>query len=403
MNQSIVLWVFVARVLLYTPFMTVAGCIPVLIEEWQIGATQASSIVSGLYFAYAFSLLAFSWLSDHIGAKRSVSISACATALACMAFSFYADDLVTTLIFYSLVGLCQGGLYTPLIVLFRENAPARRLGSAVGWLIASTSIGYATSIGLTGLSIGISGWRLAFLVTGLPPIIGTVILLLAIKSFSNIVHLRVPGISLWQELRKNNDTKQLLGGYTAHSWELLGIWAWAPALLTASFVLYGETTVAATQWSAQFIMLLHLFGAVAAYTMGRLSDRFGRRTILIWIGSIATGFSFSVGWFVAFMPYLIAALVIFYAFFAIGDSPVLSTAMAESVEPTCLGAMFAVRSLSGFLAGAISTVVVGWVIDALRTEQVGDTLIWGSAFSTLGIGGLLAVCFAIGLSNRSRG
>lgn len=402
MSQSIVLCVFIARILLYTPFVTVAGCIPVLIEEWQVGAAQASSIVSGFYFAYAFSLLGFSWLSDHIGAKRSVSISACATAIASTAFSFYAVDFASTLIHYSLIGLCQGGLYTPLIVLFRENASAHRLGSAVGWLIASTSIGYAASIGLTGLSIGLSGWRLAFLTTGLPPIAGAIILLVAIKTIPNIIHLQVPGISLWRELRNKDNTKRLLGGYTAHSWELLGIWAWAPALLAASFVLTGETTTAATQWSAQFIMLLHLFGAVAAYTMGRLSDRFGRRTILIWAGSIATGFSLSIGWFVAFSPYLIAALVIVYAFFAIGDSPVLSTAMAESVEPTCLGAVFAVRSLIGFVAGAISPVVVGSVIDLLRAEQASDPLIWGSAFATLGIGGLLAVYFAIGFSNYPR-
>ena len=283
MSQSIVLGVFVARILLYTPFMTIAGCIPVLIEEWQIGAAQASSIVSGFYLTYAFSLLGFSWLSDHIGAKRSVSISAFATALACTAFAFYAEDFASTLILYSLIGLCQGGVYTPLIVLFRENAPARRLGTAVGWLIASTSIGYAASIGLTGLSIGLSGWRLAFLTTGLPPVAGTFILLVTIKTIPNVIHLRVPGSSLWLELQKNGDAKRLLGGYTAHSWELLGMWAWAPALLAASFVLTGETTVAATQWSAQFIMLLHLFGAVAAYTMGRLSDRLGRRTILIWV------------------------------------------------------------------------------------------------------------------------
>ena len=165
MSQSIVLGGFVARILLYTPFITIAGCIPVLIEEWQIGAAQASSIVSGFYLTYAFSLLGFSWLSDHIGAKSAVAISACATALASTALAFYAEDFASTLILYSLIGLCQGGVYTPLIVLFRESAPARRLGTAVGWLIASTSIGYAAAIGLTGLSIGLSGWRLAFLTT----------------------------------------------------------------------------------------------------------------------------------------------------------------------------------------------------------------------------------------------
>ena len=247
MRESIVFSIFISRILLYTPFITVAGCIPVLIEEWHISATQASSIVSGFYFSYAFSLLGFSWLSDHIGAKRSVLISASATALACLGFAFYADDFISTLIFYSLIGLCQGGVYTPLIVLFRENTPARGLGTAVGWLIASTSIGYATSIGLTGLSVGLSGWRLAFLITGLPPVAGAVILLMAIKAFPNVLHPRALGSSLWQELRKNDSAKRLLAGYTSHNWELLGMWAWAPALIAASFVLSGETTAVATE------------------------------------------------------------------------------------------------------------------------------------------------------------
>jgi MFS family permease len=397
MSQRIVLSVFLARVFLYTPFITVAGCIPILIEEWEIGAAQASSIVSGFYFTYAFSLLGFSWLSDYIGAKRSVLISACATAISCAAFAFYAEDFISSLILYSLIGLCQGGVYTPLIMLFRENAPPQRLGTAIGWLIASTSIGYAASIGLTGLSVGLSGWRLAFMTTGLPPAVGTVILLTAIRSLPNVIHPRMPGSGLWQELRQNHSARQLLAGYTSHNWELLGMWAWAPAFIAASFVLNGETTVAATQSSAHFITLLHLGGAFAAYTMGRLSDRLGRRTVLIWVAAIAAGFSFGVGWFVTFTPYLIAALVIVYSFFAIGDSPVLSTAMAERVEPACLGTVLAARSLTGFVVGAVSPVVVGWVIDALRAEQASDTLVWGSAFATLGLGGLLAIYFAIGL------
>ena len=159
-------------------------------------------------------------------------------------------------------------------------------------------------------------------------------------------------------------------------------------------MLAGKTTVAATQWSAHFMTVLHLGGAFAAYTMGRLSDRLGRRTILIWAAAIAAGFSFGIGWTVTFTPYLIATLVIVYSYFAIGDSPVLSTAIAESVEPSCLGAMLAVRSLIGFVAAAISPIVVGWVIDALRAANAGDTLVWGAAFATLGLGGLLAVFFA---------
>jgi MFS family permease len=207
----------------------------------------------------------------------------------------------------------------------------------------------------------------------------------------------MPESGFWQQLLQNRSARQLLGGYTSHNWELLGMWTWGPAFIATSFVLSGKTTVAATQWSAYFITVLHLGGAFAAYTMGRLSDRLGRRTVLIWVAAIAAGFSFGVGWTVTFTPYLIAVLVIVYSFFAIGDSPVLSTAMAERVEPASLGAMLAARSLTGFIVGAISPVVVGWVIDVLRAGQASETLVWGSAFATLGLGGLLAVFFALRL------
>jgi MFS family permease len=397
MSQRFIILVFLARIFLYLPFVTVAGCIPILIEEWEIGAAKASSIISGFYFAYAFSLFGYSWLGDHIGAKKSVLLSAWATAISCVAFAFYAEDFISSIILYSLIGLCQGGLYTPLIVLFRENAPSKRLGTAIGWLIASTSIGYAFSIALTGLCVGLSGWRLAFMTTGLLPVVGTVILTAGIISLPNVIHPRMPGSDLWKQLKQNHSARQLLAGYASHNWELLGMWAWAPTFIAASFVLNGATTVMATQWSAHFITVLYLSSAVAAYTMGRLSDRMGRRTVLIWVAVIAAGFSFGIGWLVTFTPYLVAVLVIVYSFFAIGDSPVLSTAMAERVEPSCLGAMLAVRSLIGFIVAAISPIVVGWVIDVLRAEQASDTMIWGSAFATFGFGGLFAVYFALRL------
>ncbi|MEM6496703.1 MAG: MFS transporter [Pseudomonadota bacterium] len=401
MSQRTVFSIFLARVFLFLPFMTVAGCIPILIEEWKIGAAKASSIVSGFYLGYAISLLVFSWLADHIGAKRSVLYSAWTTAASCIAFALLADDFGSTLFLYTLIGLCQGGVYTPLIILFREGTDSEQLGTAVGWLIASTSVGYAASIALTGLSIGLSGWRLAFIVTGLLPVVGAVILMVAINSLPNVIHPRKPESGLWVQLRRNRSARQLLGGYLGHNWELLGMWTWAPTFIAASFVLGGATTSLATQWSAQFITVLHLGGAFAVYIMGRLSDRLGRRTVLIWVAAIAAGLSLTVGWTVTLSPYLVAMLIIAHSFFSIGDSPVLSAAMAERVEPGSLGAVLAVRSLTGFIIAAISPVVVGWVIDTLRANQASDTVVWGSAFVILGFGGLFAVFFALRLSDDS--
>ena len=390
--------IFIARVFLFLPFMVVAGCIPVLIDEWNIGAANIGTIISGFFLAYACSLTAFSYLSGVIGAKRSVQISALSTALSSAAFGLFASDFLSTFLLYSLIGLCQGGVYTPLIALFRDNVPSDNLGSAIGWLISSTSIGYAASISLTGIGLGIDSWRLAFLLTGSLTAVGSVVLLRSIKSLDNVIHLTSKDRTFFGQLSKNRPAKTLLAGYCAHNWELIGMWSWAPSIITASFVLSGTSTANASQWSAQFVMVLHLCGAIAASTMGALSDRVGRRMVLLWTALIATILSFSVGWTVTFSPVLVAGLMIIYAFFALGDSPVLSTALAEKIEPALLGPVLALRSLLGFIVAAIAPVTVGLVIDTLVGVGFSDTVVWGTAFGTLGLGGALAFWCAMKIS-----
>ena len=253
---------------------------------------------------------------------------------------------------------------------------------------------------MTGFSLGLSGWQTAFLITGALPLAGMILLLLAIGSLPNVIHPRAPTCACGGNYANNRSARNLLLGYTSHNWELIGMWTWAPALIAASFVISGQETVKATQSSAYFVTALHLVGAFSAYSMGRLSDRIGRRTVLIWAAAIATGFSFGIGWLVVFTPYLIAVLVILYSFFALGDSPVLSTAMAERVEPGALGAMLAARSLAGFISGAVAPLVFGGVVDLLRAGEASESIVWGAAFATLGLGGLLAVWFAVRLPER---
>ncbi len=236
----------------------------------------------------------------------------------------------------------------------------------------------------------------------MPPLVGAALLAFAIRHLPNVIHARAPGNGLWAQLKRNVGARRLLAGYTCHNWELIGMWSWAPAFLAASFVLSGATTVTATLLSTQFITVLHLGGGFAAYSMGKLSDTLGRRTILLWAAAIAAAFSFSIGWLVGLNPYLLAVLVITYSYFAIGDSPVLSTAMTEEADAGTLGSLLALRSMTGFLAGAVSPAVVGWIIDRLRAGDASDATVWGVSFAVLGCGGLLAVWFAFRLPRNGR-
>jgi len=92
-----------------------------------------------------------------------------------------------------------------------------------------------------------------------------------------------------------------------------------------------------------------------------------------------------------------------YAFSALGDSPILSAGITESVDPSYLGATFALRGLLGFGAGAISPIVFGAFLDWVNPGYSGTGVYatWGWSYSILGLGGL-GVVFATSVLLRGQ-
>jgi MFS family permease len=400
LSEGRLLAICTARVFLFATFMTVAATIPLIITEWVLTAAAAGAIVSSFTIGYAVSVFVFAWAADHYGAKRMVFVSAIAAAATSLTFGLFARGWGTAMVLYGLVGLAQGGVYTPLImVLSDEIEPARR-GNAMGWLIASTSLGYATSLAVAGIGIALGGWQAAFVLTGLLPALGSAMLIVALIPLANRVHPRLSEIRPADELVRNRESRLLIGGYTAHSWELLGMWAWIPAFLAAALALKGMATAAATVSGAYLSGILHLFGATAAFTMGRLSDRTGRRPVLVALAAAGAIVSFVIGWLIHAPGVVLIPLALAYAFFCLGDSPVLTTAISETVRPGYLGAVLAWRGLLGFGAGAIAPLGVGFVLDMASAAAAGPVVSWGLGFATLGLGGAIALACAMALRRR---
>ncbi len=88
--------------------------------------------------------------------------------------------------------------------------------------------------------------------------------------------------------------------------------------------------------------------------------------------------SLSIGWLVQAPSVLLVALGALYYMFAIGDSPVLSAGLTEVTPPSGVGTALGLYGAVGWLAGAISPVLFGWVLDV--TDGA-----WGAAFTSLGL------------------
>jgi len=379
-----------SRVFTYMVSMTYAALLPVLQQEWQMSAATAGSISSGFHVGYAFSLLLFSILADRLGAKRVFLISNFFTAVASLLFAAFARGYYSGLILYTLIGASIGGTYTPGIMMIAERYPSKGRGMAVGIFIASTSLSYALSLGISGAALPWAGYQRSFLLTCLGPLAGFTLVWATLSTTPNRVFPRGRDQRFSIEVLRNASAMLFIGAYALHSWELLGMWAWTPAFLTACLNVRGSAVWAAVGSGAYLVALFHLMGVVASLSMGTLSDRLGRTSVILFIGSISTACSFAMGWLIGLPLGIIAVIGMIYAFSALGDSPILSTGITESVEPSYLGAAFALRGFLGFGAGALSPFIFGVVLDWTNPnfQRMGIHETWGWSYSVLGLGGM---------------
>jgi MFS family permease len=391
-----------SRVLTYLVFMAYAAALPIVQKEWQMSATAAGSISGGFQIGYAVSLLFFSILADRLGAKRVFLWSNFASVVTSLAFAVFVRGYYSGLLLYTLVGLSMGGSYTPGLMMIADRYVPRKRGRAVGLFIASTSLSYALSLGLSGMILPMGGYRLAFLLTSMGTVAGFILAWATLTATRNIIHPRRYEQKFSKEVLTNWPAVFYISGYVLHSWELLGMWAWAPAFLSACLMMLGTEAWAAAGSGSQIVGCFHLMGMMASLSMGTLSDKTGRSLLILVVAGISTIFSFTIGWMIGLPIVLIIAAGLIYAFTALGDSPVLSAGITESVEPSYLGAALALRSFLGFGAGAIAPLVFGAILDWTNPNFAADGFyrVWGWAFSILGLGGLGAVLAAYLLNLR---
>jgi len=371
-------------------FMTYAASLTVLQQEWGMSAAAAGSIAGGFQFGYAISLVVFSFLADRFSPKKLYLGSMTACAIFALLFAGGASDYISGLILYMLVALSMGGNYTTGLIILAHRYPIEKRGRAMGFFIASTSLGYAFSLALSGAAMPVGGYRLAFWLTCSGPAVGAVLAWITLLRTAVGKPQRSSGQRFDREVLRNRPVMALIGGYTGHSWELLGMWAWTPAFLAVAFVAAGHEGIQAVGIGAYLTAGFHLIGLVASFSMGWLSDRLGRAPLMIVLAGVSTLCSFSFGWTMG-LPLSIVFLVgMVYSFSGLGDSPILSATLTESVNVSYMGAAFGLRSVLGFSAGAISPVVLGAVLDMTNRGVVENGVYtnWGWAFSILGIGGL---------------
>ena len=371
-------------------FMAYAAAIPLLLEDWQMSASQAGLVQSAWHFGYMLSLFTVGFLADRFGAKHVYLVSSFAATLSAFAFAFLADGFVSGLVLYGLAGLCSGGSYTPGLTLIAERFAATR-GRAMGFYLSAASVGYALSLVLVGALTPVTGWRGALIATACGPLVGIAFSWLALHRTPNLVHPR-PARELRRnpvrEVVANRPAMLAIWAYAFHSWELLGLKAWLPAFLTAAALATGSGALEAVSLGALLTAVTYVASALGSFTGGALSDRRGRTWTMLCMTVLSTLCAFSFGWMIGLPLTLLFVVACFFIFTSIGDSAVYSTAVTELVPARLIGGAYSVRSVLGFGVGALAPWAFGLVLDAARSAALSEAQIWGLAWGALGLGAL---------------
>lgn len=390
-----------------TWFVAYSAVLPLTQAQWGLSGREAGMVQAAFHLGYLSSLFIVGFIADHFGAKRAYITTGVAASLSPWAFVFFADGFWSAFWLHALTGLCQGGSYTPALALINDHVERARRGRAMGYLIAGSSAGYALCLGIAGVSLKFTDWRGALAVVACLPVMSWLLGLYVLRNTQNLIHPRPAGESLFASLPsvlRNKKGMLAVWAYSFHNWELLGLWAWLPAFLTAALLLNGGDFQSASSIALMLTGLTYVANIAGSIVGGTMADKWGRtQTILLW-SCVSLALSFSIGWLIAVPMAVLVALACLYNFAGIADSSTHSTVLAEAVPPHYLGVAYAVRSVIGFGMGVVSPVVFGWALDlAGGGKSSTDAYAWGVAWVTLGLGGVLGPLATLRLHRALKG
>jgi MFS family permease len=136
--------------------------------------------------------------------------------------------------------------------------------------------------------------------------------------------------------------------------------------------------------------LINFLGIPVSILGNETAMHLGRPRYIPWV-MMASGLLAWVAGFASTWPWWIMLTVLALYFIAVmSDSAALTAGLVETTPPHQRGAAMAVYSFAGFGSGFVAPLVFGTVLDVAGGKA--DSVAWGLAFGSLGIGCLVVSC-----------
>jgi predicted MFS family arabinose efflux permease len=352
-----------------------------LIPEWHLSGAQAGLLAGSGAAGYMLTVPVLATLTDRMDARKILIAGSALSALGTLLFGLFAEGLWSGALFNAIAGAGFAGAYMPGLKALTDRLAPGDSSRAVTLYTSSFSFGVGLSFLVSQLVAENWGWRSAFLVTAVGPIVMLFVCFLLRPVEPKPAQGRLLDFA---PVFRNTDAMGFVLGYGAHCFELYGIRTWLVAFWTFVAVKNGHSSI----FTPIVVSVVFSLLAMPASIFGNeLALRFGRHRAITAVMLSSAVVALLIGVFADKSPWVLLPLIVVYAFTVPADSGALTSGMTMASDPRYRGATMAMHSTVGFSLSALGAWGVGVALDAAGGPL--NPSAWMAAFSVLAAGILL--------------
>ncbi|WP_018921447.1 MFS transporter [Salsuginibacillus kocurii] len=359
--------------------------LPYFAEEFSISSTQAGLLISLPLLTLGVSFFIYSGITDAVGRKNVLLASLCVGLVATVLLIF-SPGFWALLILRMLQAAALAAVPVAAMAYISEEFTTRALAVAVGIYISANSLGGMGGRLLSGISMELAGWQIAFVALG----VLSIILLLVVARYLPAEQefkpkpFRLKDVALDHVRHLKNSrlrSAYIIGGL--HFFLFMGIFNYITFYLSGTPFYAGPALLG-------FLFLTYAAGTVSSTAAGKAAQWLSKPIVII-SGIVMM----AAALFVTLIPHLIAiilalSLLSFGFFFAHSSASAYVAEVAEGGKSSAS----ALYLTSYYLCGGLGNFYYGWL-----WEQFQWTGVIAGSFAVLVLTGLITISLYITQKN----